>query len=277
MNPRANPVVITGGTRGLGLSHAKRLAADGYSLAIIDLSRDAGLVYGESSSEDVIRNDLMNLGSDRVEFYECDLTNEPDTLNVFERIVLDFGRIGGLIANAGGDVKGTDHQAAGGKPPENSLFIALDHHDQVFDRNYRTCLNCLRAVIPHMKVDSYGKIVTTASVSAGFGVAQETTYSVAKAAVIHLTRSAASELRDHDICVNCIAPGATLTGRFKASISERTEVDQVKIMATNASFLRKPANPAYVSSVVSFLVSEDSDYITGQVVRIDGGQFTSPI
>ena len=104
MNARANPVVITGGTRGLGLSHAERLASDGYSLAIIDLSLEAGLVYGESLGEESLRNKLIELGSERVEFYECDLTDELSTLKVFEHIATDFGRIGGLVANAGGDV-----------------------------------------------------------------------------------------------------------------------------------------------------------------------------
>lgn len=276
MNLKANNIILTGATRGLGLSHAHCLAKQGYNLAIVDISEDACSVYGETDSVESLKKSLTYDGN-KIEFYACDLTDAETTKKVFTQINEDFGSIGGLVANAGGDVSGNDSRASGGKATNNSILISQENHDQIFDRNYLTCFNSLRAVIPHMQKNKYGKIVTTSSISAGYGVDKETAYSVAKAAVAHLTRCVAVELRDFDINVNCISPGGTLTGRFQATIKDRSKEDKEKIFNEDASFLKKPADPAYISSVVKFLISEDSDYISGQVVRIDGGQITSPV
>ena len=90
-------------------------------------------------------------------------------------------------------------------------------------------------------------------------------------------RSIAAEVRQSGINVNCIAPGATLTGRFRATLQNRSKEDKEKIMSKGKSILTRPAEPGYISSVVDFLLSDESKYISGQVIRIDGGQFTSPI
>ena len=84
-------------------------------------------------------------------------------------------------------------------------------------------------------------------------------------------------MRPYGINVNCIAPSATLSGRFKATINNRSIEDQEKINNESGSLLESLAKPEYISSVIKFLLSEDSKYISGQVIRIDGGQFTSPI
>ena len=269
-------IIITGGTRGLGLSHANYLAKKGYVLALVDISCDAGSVYNESHSTGHILNDLGSNGV-RAQFYACDLTNADTTNAVFQKIIADFNGIDGVVANVGGDVVGRDLNASGGKALKNTIEISLENHQEIFDRNYLTCFNTIRAIIPHFKEKKSGKIVTTTSISAGYGVEKETAYAVSKSAVLHLTRCVATELRDYDINVNCIAPGATLTGRFMATVESRSQVDKEKIFAKNASFLKKPAEPKYISSVVEFLLSSASDYISGQVIRIDGGQFTTPI
>ena len=79
------------------------------------------------------------------------------------------------------------------------------------------------------------------------------------------------------VIINCIAPGATLTGRFRATLQNRSKEDKEKIMSKGKSILTRPAEPEYISSVVNFLLSDESKYISGQVIRIDGGQLTSPI
>lgn len=271
-----NKVIITGGTRGLGLAHANYLADKGYDLALVDISKEAGSVYKESGSTmDLL--DSLRSKDNRVEFYACDLTKAEDVKETFNKIINDFNGIDGVVANVGGDVVGRDKKAAGGKAVNNSIDITQDNHNEIFDRNYLTCFNTIRAIVPHFKEKKSGKIVTTTSISAGFGVEKETSYAVSKSAVLHLTRCVATELRDYDINVNCIAPGATLTGRFMATVESRSQVDKEKIFAKDASFLKKPAEPKYVSSVVDFLLSPASDYISGQVIRIDGGQFTTPM
>lgn len=276
MKDKIKNIILTGATRGMGLSHARYLAAQGYNLAIVDISLEAGAVYGEIGNVSELEREL-NANGAVVKFYECDLTKAPAVDSTFRSIVEDFGGVQGLVCNAGGDVIGNDCRAAGGKAKDNSLLIGLESHNQVFDRNYLTSFNSMRAIIPHFKQNMMGKIVTTASVSAGFGVEKETSYAISKAAVIHLSRCAAAELRDYNVNVNCIAPGATLTGRFNATLKDRTQTDTDKIGDPSLSFLKKPADPLYISSVVSFLLSPEASYISGQVIRIDGGQFTSPI
>ena len=125
--------------------------------------------------------------------------------------------------------------------------------------------------------NEYGKIVATSSISANYGVVQETAYSIAKAAVVQLTKSVAAEMRPFGVNVNCIAPGATLTGRFKATLENRSKEDREKITNKGKSILIAPALPEYISSLVHFLLSDESKYVSGQVIRVDGGQFTSPI
>ena len=267
-------IIITGGSRGLGLCHAKYLAKNGYNIHIIDISKRACAVYDEVESISSLL-DVLNKTSNS-KFYSCDLTDFKSTSFTINKILNICGNLHGAVLNAGGDIKGADNNASGGKAENNSLEINIDDYDNIFNRNYKTCLNTLKCIIPFLKKQNFGKIITTSSVSAGYGVDKETAYSTAKAAIMHLTRSAASELRPFDISVNCIAPGPTMTGRFKSTLKNRSVKDLEKINS-NGSFLTKVADPIQVSFLVEFLLSEKSNYITGQVIRIDGGQFTAPI
>ncbi len=269
-------IIITGSTRGLGLSHALYLSEMGYNLALIDISEKACEVYGEINSVDDLLIKLSKNGTIN-KFYECDLTNLEDTTRIFNKIISDFKTISGCVFNVGGDVIGSDKGAAGGKALKNNIEINEGDHDIIFDRNYKTTLNCFKSIIPHLKINRYGKIVTTASISANYGVIQETAYSIAKAAVVQLSKSVAAEMRPFGINVNCIAPGGTSTGRFLSMLENRTKEDMEKIINDHDSILLGPAKPEYISSVVNFLLSDESKYISGQVIRIDGGQFTSPI
>ena len=269
-------IVITGGTRGIGLNHAKYLAAQGHNLALIDISENACDVYGELSSVDKLL-DQLSKNNTKNRFYKCDLTNYSDTIKIFNNIVSDYNKIDGCVFNVGGDVVGTDQNASGGKAKNNNYEIDIFDHDIIFNRNYRTTLNSFRAILPHFKEQESGKIVTTSSASANYGVTQETAYSISKSAVIQLTRSIAAEMRPYGINVNCIAPGGAFSGRFKATLEDRSKEDREKILSTHNSILLQPALPEHISSVVSFLLSNESQYISGQVIRIDGGQSTSPI
>ena len=269
-------IIITGGTRGLGLSHAFYLSKKGYNIALIDISKKACEVYSEINNLDELLARLSSNGTIN-RFYECDLTKFTSTKNIFIKIIKDFSKIHACVLSAGGDVVGDDKNAAGGKARNNNFEINETDHNAIFNRNYKTTLNSIKSIIPHFKVNEYGKIVTTSSISANYGVIQETAYSIAKAAVVQLTRSVAAEMRPFSINVNCIAPGAILTGRFIATLQNRSKEDKEKIMSKGKSILTRPAKPEYISSVVNFLLSEESKYISGQVIRIDGGQLTSPI
>lgn len=269
-------IIITGGTRGLGLSHAIYLSNKGYNLALVDISGKACQVYGEIKNINDLLSILSSNGT-RNKFYQCDLTKFTQTKNIFLKIIQEFSNIHGCVLSAGGDVVGNDKNAAGGKSLINNFEIEEKDHDIIFNRNYKTTLNAIKSIIPHFKANKYGKIVATSSISANYGVVQETAYSIAKAAVVQLTRSVATEMRPYGLNINCVAPGATMTGRFKANLQNRSFEDKEKIMSKDKSILTRPAEPEYISSIVYFLISDESKYISGQVIRIDGGQFTSPI
>ena len=269
-------IVLTGATRGMGLSHAIYLAEKGYNIALVDISDQAFNVYDEVASIKSLISKLSENGT-KHKFFPCDLTDFSRTEVLIKEILDDYDSIYGVVLNAGGDSIGNDSRASGGKPRKNNIDISIKDHDAIFNRNYITCFNSIKAIIPYFKEAKHGKIVTTSSVSANTGVETETAYSIAKTAIIQLTRSVAVELRPFQINVNCIAPSGTTTGRFLSTISERGKADREKILSDHESVLMKPAEPELISSVVSFLLSPESSYISGQVIRIDGGQFTTPI
>ena len=115
-------IIITGGTRCLGLSHAKYLSSKGYSLALIDISEKACQIYGETKSIDELLNELSVTGG-KNKFYKCDLTNFELTKKVFKKIIDDYKQVHASILCVGGDVIGKDSNAAGGKANINNFEI----------------------------------------------------------------------------------------------------------------------------------------------------------
>lgn len=267
-------LLVTGGTRGLGLACARFMAEAGWNIALTDISEKAVRVYGEAESVEAILSELKTC-SVKADFYPADLTDEVQAQAVARAIEKDFGTVDGLVAMAGGDICGTDDAAAGGKAPNNTAFAAHDDFMAIFNRNFLACVFACRAVAPAMQVQGRGKIVTVASVTAGYGVPRETSYAVAKAAVVHFTRCLATELRPSGINVNCVAPGATNTGRFRATLKDRAPEDLVRLRGQG--HLERLAEPDDVCRVIQFFLSPASDFVSGQVLRVDGGQFTSPI
>ena len=267
-------VLITGASRGLGVAYANYLAEKGYNLILTDISSTACDVYNEVIS---IENLLKQLSgkTEKVAFYEAGLIMQDRADNLIERVKKDFDTIDAVITNAGGDIKGDDINAAGGKADKNSFFIDYNDHESIFKRNYYTCLHTLRSVVPIFVKQEYGKIITISSVNSGFGVPKETTYATAKAAVVQLTRCLAVELRDKGINVNCIMPGPITTGRFMATLKSRNSHDLKDLEST--SRLTRVGKPEDVCPVVEFLLSSDSDFISGQIIRVDGGLFTHPV
>ena len=267
-------VLITGGTRGLGLACAYHLAKANWDVVVTDISSQACQVYGEAASVEEIVSGLQDLGATSA-FYAADLTDEGQAQDLVSRIERDIGQVDALVTMAGGDIGGDAADASGGKAPNNTAFVAHDDFLSVFNRNFFTCVYACRAVGQQMRERGRGKIVTIASVSAGVGVAEETSYAVAKAGVVHFTRCLATELRPYGINVNCVAPGATDTGRFRATLKNRGATDLVRLRKTGR--LERLGQPEDVCKIVEFFLSTSADFVSGQVLRVDGGQFTGAI
>lgn len=267
-------LLVTGGTRGLGLACARHMARAGWDIALSDLSDRACRVYGEAESVEQILEELEGMSA-RARFYPADLTREIQAQKMVRAVETDFGKMDGLVAMAGGDIRGTDPGASGGKPSCNTAFIPWKDLSAVFNRNFLTCLFACRAAAARMRARGEGRIVTVSTTLAGHGVETETAYAVSKSAVLHFTRCLATELRPFGVQVNCVAPGATGTGRFRSTLKGRRPEDLIRLKGKGR--LERLAQPEDVCRVIEFFLSPASGFVSGQVLRVDGGQFTSPI
>jgi NAD(P)-dependent dehydrogenase (short-subunit alcohol dehydrogenase family) len=252
--------LITGSGRGLGRAIAERLAELGAAVAIHDISQDASAVFGEAESLDAVAESIRRFGKP-VTAVTGDIADEAAVQAMVQKVEADLGPITLLINCAGGDI-GAD----GNKPvPNDALNIPMEDVRSMMDRNLIGTMLMCRAVCPGMRERGSGAVVNFGSTAAHFGVGNGVIYGVAKAAIVHWTRCLAQELRPYGVRVNCISPGPTMTARFLAT----REVDPA--MADESIPLARFGLPAEQADVVAFLCSHESRYISGQVIRVDGG------
>jgi len=201
-----------------------------------------------------------------------DLTKSEVVKKLADDIRAKFGKIDILVNNAGGDigVKGVTAHMAGKPEGNNPVFISEEDMRIILERNLMTCIFACREVAPEMIARKEGWIVNIGSISGLVGLPEASIYATAKAAVHEYTRCLAVMLRPHGVYANVLAPGDTVTERFKASRPLETER-----MMTSGS-LERYGWPIEMARVVEFLVSPASSYITGQVIRADGGKQTWP-
>ncbi|MGN0612862.1 MAG: elongation factor P 5-aminopentanone reductase [Porcipelethomonas sp.] len=231
--------LVTGGSRGIGAAAAIKLAKDGFFVIINYLSN-------KTAAEKIA--DIT--GGIAI---AADVSDRQQAENMVKIINDKTGRVDVLVNNAGMSVSG--------------LFtdITPGQEQRLWDVNVKGVFNCTRAVLPHMINKKQGSIINISSMWGQVGASCEVHYSAAKAAVIGFTRALAKEVGPSGIRVNCIAPGVIMTDMNACHTSET--LDSLK----EDTPLERLGTPEDIASAVSFFASEESSFITGQVLGVNGG------
>jgi 3-oxoacyl-[acyl-carrier protein] reductase len=238
--------LITGGSRGIGRAVALRLAGAG-AYAVINYVRN------DAAAEETLR--LIRAAGGNGEIHRFDVSAFYETQEAVNGIVAARGRLDILVNNAGTTADGL------------IVRVQEEDWDRLIDTNLKGVFNCCRAVIRQMMKQRWGRIINIASVVAETGNAGQSAYSAAKAGVLGLTKSLARELAARNICVNAVSPGLIDTEMI-ASLSEKSLEEVLKQIP-----LGRTGRPEEVAAAVAFLASEEAGYITGQVLRINGGLY----
>jgi 3-oxoacyl-[acyl-carrier protein] reductase len=235
--------VVTGGSRGIGRAVALALAADGAIVAVCSRKLE-----GSAETAEQVRS----RGGEAYP-YQTDVS-DAGAVSEFIKNVLDrFGRVDILVNNAG--------------LTADNLLVRLKENewDAVINTNLKGSFNCAKAVARAMIRQRGGKIINITSVVGMVGNPGQANYCAAKAGLIGFTKSVARELASRNITVNCVAPGYINTA-MTAALPEKAREEMLKLIP-----LGRLGEPEDVAEVVRFLASPAADYITGEVIRADGG------
>lgn len=236
--------LVTGASRGIGRAVAKRLAAQGAYVYV----NYAGSEQAAQETVDAIVRD-----GGKAEAVQCNVADFKQCQDLIAGIIKKSGRLDILVNNAGITKDGL------------LMKMSEEDFDQVMDINLKGTFHTIRHASRYMLKQKSGRIINLTSVSGVLGNAGQANYSASKAGVIGLTKSAARELASRGICVNAVAPGYVKTDMT------RVLSDQVKEQMLAQIPLGRAASPEEIADVVLFLASEQSAYMTGQVLHVDGG------
>ncbi|MFE4693119.1 SDR family oxidoreductase [Streptomyces sp. NPDC056749] len=236
-------VVVTGAGRGLGLAMARRAGTDGFRVVLAELDRERG---GRAAEE--LRGDGID-----AHFVRCDVA-DPASVEALAAAVRELGPLYGLVNNAA---------LANGVGGKDFQDIDVELWDRLMTVNARSPWLVSKALYPLFTEP--GRIVNLASDAALYGSPRLAHYIASKGAVIALTRAMARELGERGITVNAVAPGLT-----EGEATETVPAERHDLYRVNRAISR-PQQPDDLTGVVSFLLGEESRYLTGQVIAVNGG------
>jgi 3-oxoacyl-[acyl-carrier protein] reductase len=241
--------IVTGGGHGIGKAYATRLAAEGAKIVIAELD--------DKSGQEVARE--LNAAGHEALAVRTDIADKNSVEQMAAAAIERFGRIDVLVNNAAVFIT---------VPMSRSPFdeIAIEEWDLMMRVNLKGTWLASCAVIPQMRKQGYGKIINISSGTALIGAFNRIHYVTSKAGILGFTKTLANEVGKDNICVNCVAPGSTLSEE-----NPDEGVINMRTKAASARALKRVQTPEDLTGAIVFFASADSDFITGQTLAVDGG------
>jgi len=246
INLNGKSAIVTGGSLGIGTAIALKLAEFGANVAI-------NYRKHKEEAEEVIKK--VNAMGRKGLVVQADISNFSDAGKMVDDTIKEFGGLDILVNNAGINWDGVIWK------------MTEEQWDSVIEINLKGYFNYVRAVAPIFREQKSGKIVNVTSINGLRGKFGQANYSASKAGIIGLTKTVAKELGKYGINVNAVAPGLIETDMMKQATEE------VRKMAIDEIVLKRIGMPEEVADVVAFLCSEMARHVTGEVIKVDGGQY----
>ncbi|MBN2038704.1 MAG: SDR family oxidoreductase [Spirochaetes bacterium] len=240
--------IVTGSSQGIGAAISLELAKEGADICLVDLK------FNDKSQEFADR--ISETGRKCISV-KCDVSSFNDAETAVAKAVEEFGTVDILVNNAGISLDGV------------SWKMSEEQWDRVLSVNLKGCFNFSRHAIPVMKEKKYGKIINITSINGIRGKFGQSNYSASKAGVIGYTKALAKELGAFSINVNAVAPGLIET----SMLSESEDREKIINMAMNEIVMKRVGLPEDLAYMVAFLASEKARHVTGEVIKVDGGQY----
>jgi acetoacetyl-CoA reductase len=237
----ARLALVTGGTQGIGAAISKKLKAEGYSVAAVDIAlNEKTAKFTEETG---------------IAVYQCDVSDAEQCLNAVSQITKDFGQNIDVLVNNAGITKDTMMHK-----------MSVDQWQAVINVDLSSMFYMSRAVITPMRDQKFGRIVNISSVNGKKGQMGQTNYSAAKSGILGFTKALAQESAFKGVTVNAVAPGYTETDMVRAVSPEvmKTIVAQVPV--------GRLGQPEEIARAVAFLVADEAGFITGECLNVNGGQ-----